>query len=178
MTPPSTGVAISVFAADEIVLGSRIVWLPYGTYTLVFTADGYVTKEVTVVASGHDRAVVQVSLEHAVAPPPPPLRYGPSPSKLPAAAATAVTVGALLVAAVSFTKAHDRADLSAFARTMEVFTADETYVDSWNTRLAISGIVAIVGAGASGLLWANALRARPVIEVGPQSTTLSLLASW
>lgn len=185
--PASTTVSISSFAVDEGFIGPRLVWLPFGTYTFTFTAEGYVTRSETIVAAARERVQRTVTLERPVfevvpdAPPPRrELRAAPRPSKLPAIAVTAVTVGAAVFTVIAFQRAHDRADQASYAVSDGVFADDRAYVSSWNTRMGIGGVVALLGAAGSGLLWSRALRAPAMVEVdaGAKHAALWFRARW
>ncbi len=61
--PASASFTVSAFADDEVVVGSRLVWLPNGDHTLRVSARGYVAKDVPVAAAGHDSVRVPVTLD-------------------------------------------------------------------------------------------------------------------
>lgn len=63
VTPASAEVTISAFAEDEVVVGSRLLWLPVGAHTLTVRATGYTPATVPVTAAGHDPVRVPVTLE-------------------------------------------------------------------------------------------------------------------
>ena len=208
VSPPGASVAIDSFEVDEGFVGSRVVWLAAGSQTLNVTAEGYTTKQVVILTSGHDRMPVVVKLEKpapvepvevvgagsgagsgsAEPAKPPPEIIVKRPARIPAArpsivpplVTTGVTIAALVVASVAYGKAGSRADLSAYALTDGVVENDKAYITKWNSYMAGAAVVAIVGAGFSGLLWARYARTPAPIEIAPTEGGVSMAfrATW
>lgn len=182
--PSATSVTIAELGSDEAFVGSRVVWLPFGTYHVTAHAGGYVDLTETVTLTSSEPRTVTLALHkpEVAAPPdrappaalvrsevPPPRR---ARSRVPAYLATGATVLALGVAAYAYTAGHARAELAADALDLQTSAADERAVRRWNTVLAISGSVAVGGAVTSGLLWYRGLRAGPVIHAGGAGVAL------
>jgi hypothetical protein len=173
--PPSATVAIASFADDETFVGSRVVWMPYGTHRVTFSADGYREQVIEVVASSHDRTPVRAKLERVVlvVPRVTPRAHTEQRSKIPAIVATGITVFLISGAAYSYNEAHVRAERAPFALSDEIYANDLEDVDSWNRRMVISASLALVGAGASSLLWYRALQ--PVqVEIAPSGSGVAM----
>ena len=171
--PAGATVAFAEFAPDETVIGSHLVWLPSKAHRVTVRAEGYVEQTVPLEARGHDVIKLGVVLVHVPAPPPPPPHEEPPPppppaarpSKLPAIAASIVTVGAAVVGGIAFANGHSRAQAAAFALTPATYQDDVASVDRWNQLMAVSGIVAVIGAGASAYLWYRAEASQPHVGV-------------
>ena len=69
---------------------------------------------------------------------------------------------------------------SAYALTDSVYKNDEAYNSKWNGYMAGAAVVAIAGAGVSGLLWARYARTPAPIEVAPTEGGVSMAfrAAW
>ena len=168
--------ATAVTIGDASFIGPHLVWLPYGKHVLAFHAEGYVDQAIEITTAARETTPLSIKLEKKPDPEPivivkPGQRVKRSArSWLPAIGATAVTIGATVFAVIAFERAHDRADIAAFAASSEVYQDDKDYVSKWNTRLAISGALAVIGAGASGFLWYRALTPSTKIEVTPSTS--------
>jgi hypothetical protein len=170
--PEATVVAFG----DASFVGSHLVWFPYGQHTLTFHAEGFIDQTIEITAAARATTPLAIKLEKK--PDPAPIVIvKPAPkikrsarSMYPAIGASAFTLGATIFAIVAFQRAHDRADIAAFAVREEVYEADKAYVSKWNTRLAISGAFAVLGAGASGFLWYRALTPATKVELTPTSS--------
>lgn len=168
--------ATTVTIGDASFIGPHLVWLPYGKHTLTFHAEGYIDQSIEITAATRETTPLSIKLEKQPAPEPI-IITKPAPkirrterSKIPAIAASAITLGATIFAVVSFQRAHDRADIAVFATTDDVLADDRDYVDKWNTRLAVSGALAVIGAGASGFLWYRALTPATKVEITPSTS--------
>jgi hypothetical protein len=185
VTPQTATVAISAFGPDEGFVGSRVVWVPWGKHTVTVRAGGYVDQTVELAAAAHERVPVRVTLDKkpdAPPPPPPPpitiQQPPPVPPKLERVergslmlpiATSGATLVAITVAAIGFVGGHRRADRAAFAVDAQVFKADQDSVTRWNALFGVSGVVALLGAGASGYLWYRALHPVTRIELQPNA---------
>lgn len=179
VVPPTT--TVSAFGPDETFVGSRVIWLPWGTHAIKFTAEGYGEKSTEVTAEGH--AVIKVvemlekkpidvgsgsdagsgsatgagsgsaSVEKTTTR----IVYDKPRSKIPAIAATAVTVAATVIAAVAIRSADRHADLARRAIEESTFVRDRDIADRQNRLLVVSGGVAVIAAAASGFLWFRAM---------------------
>ena len=164
--PSATSVAIVELGPDEAFVGTRVVWLPFGTYHFRGHAEGHRDEVVEVMIATPDHKTVALAIQplaHQANPRPPPRRA--ARSKLPAIAATGATAVAIAVAAIGYREAHARADLATTAIDQAAFDGDARLVRKWNAAFAIGGALAAVGAGASGLLWYRALSAPARLEV-------------
>jgi len=181
LDPSASSVTIESFGTDEAFVGSRVVWLPFGTHRVTVHAEAYADRTVEITTSGKQQQTERIKLEKAVekSPPPPPgAATVHTRSKLPPIATSAVAVLALVGVGVSYSKAHGRADLSGSALDQIAFQADRSYIQKWNTRLAISSIVATLAASASGILWYRALTP-PQVEIRPEGgATVSFFARF
>jgi hypothetical protein len=91
------------------------------------------------------------------------------PSKLPAIATSAVSVGLLAVAAVTYRNAHDRADIAGLGLDGDTLQADKDYVSRQNTYMIATASLGLVGAGVSAYLWYRALHS-PATHVEVNAT--------
>ncbi len=168
--------ATAVTIGDASFIGPHLVWLPYGKHVLAFHAEGYVDQSIEITTAARETTPLSIKLERKPDPKPivivkPGQRVQRSSrSMLPAIGASAITVGATIFAYISFDRAHQRADIAAFASNPAVYDADKAYVSKWNQRLAISGAFAVLGAAASGFLWYRALTPATRVEVTPSTT--------
>jgi hypothetical protein len=183
--PKGATVSISTFAKDEAFVGSRVVWMPYGTYTITAELEGYEKATATVEAKSHATTASTITLVKSPEklpdkPPPPPPKQSvevvPAPSKLPAVIASALTLGAFVVSGLSLHYAHERADNASFALTQATFDRDREAVDGWNRLFVLTGALGVAGAGISGYLWYRAFHTETRIEVTP--TTMSFVTRW
>lgn len=174
--PSATSVAIVEFGLDEAFVGTRVVWLPFGTYHFRGHAEGLRDVTVEVVIATPEHQTVTLAMQRDPIKPKPPLqtkRASPR-SKIPAIATSGATAVALVAAAIGVREAHASADLAAAALDRAAYDADAHAVTKWNTVFAIGGSLAIVGAGVTGLLWYRALAAPTRVEVTPGRGGVSL----
>lgn len=167
--------ATAVTIGDASFIGPHLIWLPFGKHELAFHAEGYIDQTIAIDVTGRDTTPVSVKLEKKPDPKPivieKPVKVRKRAHSIyPAIGASAFTAGAIVFAVVSFTKAHRRSEITPFALTDEVYDRDTAYIEKWNNRLAISGIAALLGAGASGWLWYRALTKTTEVEVLPAKT--------
>jgi hypothetical protein len=164
--------ATSVTIDDASFIGPHLLWLPYGKHELAFHAGGYVDQSIEIEVTGRETTPISVKLEKQPDPKPivieKPIKLHRSAHSIyPAIGASAFTGAAIIFAVVAFTKAHRRADVAAFAVSDTIHDDDAAYIDKWNNRLALGGIAALLGAGASGWLWYRALSSSTEVEVLP-----------
>jgi hypothetical protein len=174
--PLASSVEIEGFGSEATFVGSRVVWLPLGTHRVTVRAGGHTERVVEVVTTAREPKTETIKLDAVVVKPiaPAPTTRLETRSKIPAIAASAVTGLALVGLVVSMSKGRSSADRAATAFDQLAFEADRDNVEKWNTRLAISSVIAILGAGASGFLWYRALTPAQV-EVRPEGgATISL----
>lgn len=183
VTPEPGGAAftVSAFGPADVLVGARLVWLPFGRHTLHVTADGYVARDVDVDIASRAPQPVRPTLTRVpveVAPPPPPPiaapRPPPRPSRRPAWIASGATVALGIGAGVVYLAARGAADDAGAA------TDAGTYADQidqarnlQHASWTIAG-AAGVGAAVSGYLWYRALRAPAPIEVAPTAGGVAL----
>ncbi|HEX7701236.1 MAG TPA: hypothetical protein VF403_10950 [Kofleriaceae bacterium] len=186
--PSATSISILELGDDEAFVGSRVVWLPFGTYHVRAHAEGYVDQTQTVAPTTVDAVTLTLTLDHVkvedkpivverpIQPPPPLPPSAPAPERpsnvLPIAT-TVVTVAAIGLAIYARGEAGTRADRAATAIDPTTFADDKSAVDTWNTTFVVGTGVAVVGAVASVLLWHRALSA-PEVEVHASANGISL----
>jgi hypothetical protein len=187
--PSATSISILELGNDEAFVGSRVVWLPFGTYHVRAHAEGYVDQTLTAVPETADAVTITIALdrvkvedkpvvvvERPIQPPPPPPPSEtppPRPSKTLPIVTTAVTVAAIGLAIFARSEAGTNADRAATALDPATFADDHSAVDTWNTTFVIGTGVAVVGAVASLLLWHRTLSA-PEVEVHASASGMSL----
>lgn len=169
LDPLASSVTIESFGAEEAFVGSRVVWLPFGTHRVTVRAGGHDDRVVEVITTSREPKTETIKLARQFVRP---ISVTPgvmteTRSKIPAIAASAVTGLALVGLAVSVAKSRSSADRAGTAFDELTFMADRKDVEKWNTRLVISSVVAVLGAGASGFLWYRALTPAAV-EVRPE----------
>jgi hypothetical protein len=116
----------------------------------------------------------------SVAPPPvapPAVVEVDRPSKVPAIAASAVAAGALALAILSYQRAHDRAELAAFAITRDAYDDDKSAVKTWNGLMLTGTALGIASAGIAGYLWSRALRS-PAVELQATGSSVAISGRW
>ena len=190
VTPGTATVAIAAFGSDESFIGSRVVWVPWGEHAVTARAEGFVEQTVPVKASGHARFALRITLERkpdqqVSSPQPPPAKPLPAAtvetqdrrSLIPPIATSAVTLGAIVVSAIGFSGARSRAALAEFAVDATIYEQDQKSVTNWNRLFGISGVFAILGAGASGYLWYRALHpvTRVEVQAAPTATGAAVM---
>jgi hypothetical protein len=187
--PTATSVAIVELFPDEAFVGSRVVWLPLGTYHFTGHAEGYADATVEITATSSEPRTVTIALQRPAGSEvrdakiddrPPVRETAAPPSRLPAYVATGGAVVALGVATIAFVAGHSRADLAMSALDGDTLAADKDAVSRWNTTLVIAGSAAIATTALSGYLWYRALRSEPRIEVhaGPGGAGVSFLGRF
>jgi tetratricopeptide (TPR) repeat protein len=176
--PSASSVAIVEFGPDEAFVGSRVIWLPFGTFHLTVHAEGYTDETVEVVAQTPDPKVVPIKLQKK--PEVGPIPTGPTTrrlpvSKTPALAVSGGTVALVGLAILSYSLAHSRADSADAAIDKDTFLADRKSMNTWNATLVVSGSLAIVGVGLSGYLWYRVTRGKIVpVEVNANGNGASV----
>ena len=183
--PPASAVSITELDPDGNFLGSRVVWLPFGSHRIAAHAEGHVDAEEVVTTSSPEPTTLRITLQRPapiVTPPGPPGPQAPTaepPSRLPAYLATGVTVIAIGVTTVAFVEGHARADLGHTALDPDTLEADRQAVSSWNTTMGIAGVAALASAAASGYLWYRALHGAHVeVHAGPGGGGVSLVGRF
>ena len=168
--PSSATLTISAFDADDKIVGSRLVWLPFGTHTITVRAEGRVEATRTIEIKSRDRRSETVTLEREKAVAPPPVMVE-RPSWKPALYASIAT-GAVGIAALgSYLYARSRA---SDAGTLDL--TDDEYqgiVDSARGWQKVSWVLAgatAAGAIVSGYLWYQGTRPETRVEVTPTTT--------
>jgi hypothetical protein len=139
-----------------------------GSGSATTTESGSAT---TTTGSASGSAAVVVPEEKHIA-----LRYE-RPSKVPALIATSVTVAALAVALVSYQRAHDRAEVAAFAVNTDAYASDKSAVTRWNTFMVTGTVISVAGAGVAGFLWSRAFRSAP-IEMQATGSSIAIGGHW
>ena len=186
--PSAASISILELGSDEAFVGSRMVWLPFGTYHVRAHAEGYVDQTQTVVPTTGGGLTLTITLERTplepppaqkpITPPirqlpPPPPRVIERPGKLLPVATTAVAVAAVGLAIYAHGRASDRADRASTAIDPTVLDNDKGSVDNWNKTVVLGSSIAVVGAVASVWLWHRAFAA-PAVEVEASAHGVSL----
>ena len=155
---------------DEPILGSRVVWFPYGAYTIVVHAEGFVDRSIAIEARTREPMTRPVTLvrapdivvqrqppPHRDAPPPLP----PSPSYTKPIIATAVAGVTAAASLVSYGLARRRAsDANRASDAMLEPDYDDARraAHAWQVvSIATLAVAAISGAAAT-YLWVDATR--------------------
>lgn len=174
--PDAAEVRVAGWAADDVFVGSRIVWLPFGEHALEVRAPGHVAATRTVTVAARDHVEVRIDLEPApVAPPPaivtPPATreivvVTPPPSRTPALIGSGITVVALVADVLLYRRARDSAARAGalppgpdYDNTADVAEARR------NQLYAMYGVTA-AAAGVSAWLWWRARPRGPQVSVG------------
>jgi len=184
--PPVTSITVTELAPDVSFVGSRVVWLAFGSFHLAAHAEGYVDVIEPITTSSTEPQTVTIALHKPVdgskrVPVPIAADHrAERPSRLPAVLVTGGTVLALGVATYAYLAGHARAELAATALDAPTFEADRTAVSRWNTTLAVAGALGLAGAAASSYLWYRALHTEAAVEVhaGPQGAGVSFGGSF
>lgn len=178
--PPVTSVTVTELAPDLTFVGSRVVWLAFGSYHLNARAEGYGSTVEAITAATADPLTVTITLHKPVentakhALPPPPIVVRDHASRLAPIVVTATTVVAFGLATFAYIEGHARADLAATALDQPTFDADRNAVSRWNTTLEIGGGVGIAGAALATFLWYRALRTEAPVEIHASPTGAGL----
>jgi hypothetical protein len=174
--PAGATVVVDVFGADDAFVGSRLVYVPFGTRTITVTSEGYRERTETVEATARDQRAVRIVLERAPVVPGP---VAERPSKTPAIIATVATAVVGLGAGVAYLQARARASDAADA----VVTLDEEAYDNavrkarnWQKLSWIGAGAAGAGAIAAGWLWYRYSSA-PTLEVAPTEGGIAVTLS-
>lgn len=170
--PRAASVEVAEFAPDVQFVGSRVVWLPAGTFHIAARAEGYADFTTAVVVDSAAARTVTIALHrsepvppvaHTVPVTPPvaravPVIPAPSPrSGVAAISTTAVSTLAIGVAAYAAVAAHARAKQAGAAIDQATYDADRRAVLRWNTTVIVASSLGAVGAIASGYLWYRVL---------------------
>jgi hypothetical protein len=194
--PAGASVTVEAFGGDESFIGSRVVWLAHGKHRLIARAEGYIDQSIDLEAQGRDMKQAKITLERApiepgtggvttpagsgsatvIAPEPRPIEYA-RPSKLPAIAATSVSVASLALAIVSYQRAHDRAELAKYALNADAYATDKSSVGTWNTMMVSGAVISVATAGLAGFLWSRALRS-PSVELQATGSSIAVSGRW
>jgi len=184
--------ATTTFASgdhDEPLVGSRQVWVPFGSYRVTIHAEGYVDRVLEITATNRDRDEHSVKLEPITAakptpdpdrprpvpdmPPPPPARERSLVAPIIASAATGVLGG--IAVGFYFAARSSAAD----ANDEQVARADyAVHADDARSRQRISwGFGAVAGAAAitATILWVRAMRKPAPVEVSATRTSAGIL---
>jgi len=187
--PSATSIAILELGNDEAFVGSRVVWLPFGTYHVRAHSEGYVDETHTISPKAPDPMTVTITLDRVkgeTAPitstipgPKPRVAGGPEierasrPGVALPIATTTVTAAAVVLAVVSRARAGSKADRAVTSLDPATFQDDKNAAATWNTTFVVGTSMAVVGVVASVLLWHRALAA-PELEVQATTTSFSL----
>lgn len=165
---------------DEPILGSRVVWFPRGTFSVVIHAEGYVDQTIAIDARTRDPITRPVTLERApvvvqrVEPPPPPPppvipRAAPSRSLARPIAATVIAgvAGASALAFYGIARVRaDDANRAADAGNSGDYNTAAHAAHIWQGVAIAGAVVAVAGAGVATYFW---LDARHRVTVEPTS---------
>lgn len=153
---------------DEPILGSRVVWFPRGTFTVVIHAEGYIDQTLAIDAEANDpitRSITLVRAPAVVAPglpaPPPTPNPRATPSRAKPIVATAlagVTAGAAL-ACYGIARIH----ASDANRATKLGDYDDNVhaAHTWQNVAIGSAVLAGVSALAATYLWTRHVDLEP-----------------
>ncbi|MFT3697986.1 MAG: hypothetical protein QM831_32900 [Kofleriaceae bacterium] len=189
-TPPAS-ISILELGNDEAFVGSRVVWLPFGTYHVRAHAEGYLDQTAAVEPKSQNAMTLDLTLEHVKVqveepgkppvqqdykpppPLPPPPKAEPPGLALPIAA-TIVTIAAAGFAVYARGQASHYADDAQTAFDPNVFNDEKKSADHWNAAFVTGASVAVVGAAASVLLWHRKLAWQEPVEVQASAHSVSV----
>lgn len=181
--PSATSISILELGNDEAFVGSRVVWLPFGTYHVRAHAEGYLDQTQTVAPDAPDPLTLTITLDRVKPETAPPRRQIAKPPVAPRASSrhgiavpvvfSVVTAATIALAIVARAQAGTRAERAATALDPATFEADKHAANSWNTTFAVGTGLAVVGAFATVVLWHRALATQP-LELHASGTGLSL----
>lgn len=200
VAPGGASVAIDGFDPEDAFIGSRLVWLPFGSHAITIAMEGYTAETRTVDAVTHDTRTVKVELAKAApvdtpkpppvdTPKPPPERplVHPPPPPPPVHRSLAIPLGttagaAVLggVAIVELLAAQSNADdANQLAKTALDPVAYQSKVDAAHRDRLIAvttGVCGGLAAGAAVYLWVRYVKTPSRLEVAthPGGATLSV----
>jgi hypothetical protein len=183
IVPNGATITISGYDDDEVFVGSRVIWLPFGKHTVTATAEGYEPEAREIDVQTRNQRQVKFELKKVVvateSAKPPPIPASP-PSKVPAIVATGVTVGLGVGALVAFLKARSTMK-DAESMTITRPEYDAIVDDAHGFQHLSWGLAAGAGVGVivSGYLWYRATRT-PRLEITPTGggVAMSLSGTW
>ncbi len=187
--PSGTSIAILELGNEEAFVGSRVVWLPFGTYHVRAHAEGYVDQMQTVAPSTPEAMTLTIALDRVKAEPAPvvkapvvvearpPSVEHPRPSIAVPIATTIGTAAAVVLAVVARGNARDKAERSRTALDPTTFDDETSTAKAWNATFVVGAGVAVVGAVASVFLWHRAFAA-PQVEVSATGFSLGYTARF
>ena len=157
VAPEGTAFTVSAFGPDETIVGSRLLWLPFGTHKLTFRAGGHIDQTEEVVIDTKNEIKLRVTLE--------PRPVVKPRSRGPAVAATVAT-GVLGAAAVgSYLIARDKASQAGSTEiSLSEYDSLTSSARTWQKMSWGFAGAAAVGAVVSGYLWIRA-RSAPSVRV-------------
>lgn len=166
--PSATAVEVVEFAPDINFIGSRVVWLPFGTFHLAARAEGYADATVAVGLTSTESRTVAITLRRREPDParPPVAVVRPTPShaaprgnfKAAAIATTAVSAVAAGVAIYAVVRTHQYADMAGNTSVRADYENDRTGFLRWRTVGIVAGAACAIGAITSGYLWYRVAR--------------------
>lgn len=187
LQPPTAAVAIEGGKVyDENIIGGGRIWLPWGSYTLIARADGYIEKRTGVKPENHGAIPITITLDKAPEKPPivvqaPVVQYvdKPRPSRLPAIIASAGAGVLAGVALVFYVRARSEVD-EAESTTIDMNEFEEHRDNAKRYQHISWGFGAgALGVGvAAGYLWWRALRDPGRIEVTATGNTVGIRGSF
>jgi hypothetical protein len=181
VVPDGAVVSLSAFDADESFVGSRVVWLPWGTHTVEVTAEGYRRQRRTleVRTRGQQQQRFELTRETSAEPASSGADARGRSNVLPLAA-TAGTVAIGTTALLVFVHAHSLMQ-GAASTTIDRAEYDRRIGDARTWQHASWALTGLAGAGAiiSALLWVRASQSA-TIEVAPggDGAEISLVGTW
>jgi hypothetical protein len=160
--PPGAVVSASVFDIDDTFVGTRVVWVPFGTLTLTVRADGFAPKTQEVEARSREPVSIRIQLVH-VPEKPPVVVVRKNPSHIPAIVATSATGVAAIASTWLYLLARsDASNLGDPQLTYEQYrSAAKTATDRQHAAW-ITGGIAGAGAIVSAYLWYRSTRSTRV----------------
>jgi hypothetical protein len=179
--PPGAQVAVSSFAPDDTFVGSRTIWLPFGTHELIATAPGHDDARTTVEVQAHTALDAKLVLPETPPPPPRVIHTPPkivvertAPSRIPAYIGAGATVAALITDAILYKSAKDTADHAGTLPPGTDYNNAQSLAVARRNQLYAMYAVTVGAAAVTGyLFW----RARPItkhVSVTPEQGGASL----
>ncbi|CAN5836060.1 hypothetical protein BH11MYX2_BH11MYX2_20670 [soil metagenome] len=188
LVPETAAIALSGWDTDEKFIGSRVIWVPFGSQTLTVDADGFTGSTKPIDVHARIRQDIHVELVKPAATEP--VRGSSSRtsstmqqrSKVPAIVASVVTIGLGATAVVFYVSARSRIrDAGASDITREQYN---DIIDDAHGKQHLSWIAGgAAGAGAivSGYLWYRYASTPTTVDIAtlPEGgATVGISGAW
>lgn len=188
--PAAAEVRIAGWAEDDVFVGSRLVWLPYGEHVLEIRAPGYLATTRPLSIAARDGVDVRIDLEPVpvAAPAPPPtivtapgtreiVVVQPPPSRTPALIASGVVAAALVTDVYLYGRARDTADRAGMLPPGLEYDNAVDIAEARRNQLYAMYAVTVASAGVTAWLWWRAWPRGPQLGVGASGETTAVTLS-